>query len=185
MEQSGYPESWVLSALPKGRITSQARWGSNFPVKCAARTTLLVLRCSFGEELFLAPFGHWEAGVVCGWSGIVESSDVEEHYCCIMQLNSTTVGTEGKLSSWQEDPFKSVMFPGHMVLPSAKQSFQALGKKCTCTERSKSWTHWQFYSLLWFIVFVWIWSMSFCIADATQDHAKTVCAWACKLLWEF
>lgn len=72
---------------------------SNFPVKCAARTTLLVVWCLFGEELFLAPFGYQEAGVVCDWSGIVESSDVEEHYCCIMQLNTTAIGTEGRLSS--------------------------------------------------------------------------------------
>lgn len=167
----------MLSALPKGRITQQDRWGWNFPVKCAARTTLLVLWCLFQEELFLAPFGYERLE----WfvAGIVESSDVEKHYSCIMQLSSTTRGTEGKLSSWQEDPSESVMFPGHMVLPRAKW------KESTCRERSKTWTHWQFFSLLWIIVFVWTWPLGFCIADATQAHAKTFFSWACKLHWQF
>lgn len=150
----------MLSALPKGRITQQDGRGWNFPVKCAARTTLLVLWCLFQEELFLAPFGYERLE----WfvAGVVESSDVEKHYSCIMQFSSTIVGAEGKLSSWQEDPFESVMFPGHMVLPSAKW------KESTCRERSKTWTHWQFFSLLWIVVFVWTWPLGSCIADATQ-----------------
>lgn len=55
-----------------------------------------------------------------------------------MQFSSTTVGTEGKLSSWQEDPFEYVMFPGHMVLPSAKQSFQALGRNALVQKEARA-----------------------------------------------
>lgn len=68
----------------------------------------------------------------------MESSDVEEHYCCVMQLSSTTVGVEGRLSSWQGAPFESVMFPGHMVLPSAKWSFQALGKNALAQKEARA-----------------------------------------------
>lgn len=62
------------------------------------RITLSVLQCLFGEELFLAPLVCQEAEVVfC--IVLLEISDVEKHYCCIMQLSSNTVRIEGKLSS--------------------------------------------------------------------------------------
>lgn len=63
---------------------------------------------------------------------------MEEHSCCMMQLSSTTIGTEGRLSSWQEDPFESVTFPGHMVLPSARWSFQALGKNALVQKEARA-----------------------------------------------
>lgn len=141
-----------------------------------------MLQFLFGEELYLVPLVRWEAEVVfC--IVLLEISDVEEHYCCIMQLSCNPTRTEGKLSSWQEDPFEFVTFSSYMLLPSAKWSFQALGKNALVQRKVRVGLQQQFSSLPWVIVCIWAWPLSFCIPDATQAHAKTVFAWTCKLRW--
>lgn len=73
-----------------------------------------MLQCLFGEELFLAPLVRREAEVVL-CSVLLEISDGEERYCCVMQLSSNTTRIEEKSSS-QEDPFEFVTFPSYMLL---------------------------------------------------------------------
>jgi len=135
------------------------------------RITLSRLRCLFGEELFLTPLVCREAEV--GFCVVLlEISGAEEHCCCILQLSSNTTGIEGKLSSCQDDLFQFVTFPRYMLFPSAKWSFQALGSNAFVQREARVGLDWQFSSLLWSLVYVWTWPLSFCISTLLKLMLK-------------
>lgn len=116
------------------------------------------------EEMFLAPLVCQEAEVVfCIVPQDIKC--VEKHYCCIMHINTRI--TEGKLSSRQEAPLEFVAFPRHILLPSAKWSFQARGKNTRVQSEARVGLELLFSSLP-----DWIWPLSFSIPDTTRAHIK-------------